>query len=41
VVAVLTGNGLKDPDTAIQVSDKPTKLPAEFGRLEKLILGWA
>jgi threonine synthase len=41
VVAVLTGNGLKDPDTAIKVSDKPTKLPSEFGRLEQLIMGWA
>lgn len=39
VVAVLTGNGLKDPDRAIAVSDRPVKLAAEFGKLEAAILG--
>mgnify|MGYP000150041218 FL=1 len=39
VVAVLTGHGLKDPDTAIRVSARPEKLPADYGRLERLILG--
>jgi threonine synthase len=39
VVAVLTGHGLKDPDTAIRVSVAPTKMPAEFGRLERMVLG--
>lgn len=38
VVAVLTGNGLKDPDTAIRVSEKPVKMPAEYDRLERLVL---
>lgn len=38
VVAVLTGHGLKDPDTAIRVSRPPEKLPADYGRLERLIL---
>ncbi|MBP2018658.1 threonine synthase [Symbiobacterium terraclitae] len=39
VVAVLTGHGLKDPDTAIRVSVRPEKLPADYGRLERLVLG--
>lgn len=39
VVAVLTGHGLKDPDTAIRVSVAPTKMPADFGMLEALVLG--
>ncbi len=38
VVAVLTGHGLKDPDTAIKVSEAPVKLPADYSRLERLIL---
>lgn len=38
VVAVLTGNGLKDPDTAIRVSESPVRIPAEFDRLERLVL---
>lgn len=37
VVAVLTGNGLKDPDTAIRVSDRPVKVPAEYHRVESLV----
>ncbi len=39
VVAVLTGHGLKDPDTAIKVSEAPTKIPADFSKLESLVLG--
>lgn len=39
VVAVLTGNGLKDPDRAIAVSERPVKLQADFGKLEAAILG--
>jgi len=39
VVAVLTGHGLKDPDTAIRVSARPEKLPADYGRLERLVFG--
>ena len=39
VVAVLTGNGLKDPDTAIKVSEAPCKLPAELDQLEKFVFG--
>lgn len=39
VVAVLTGHGLKDPDTAIAVSQPPVKMPADYGRLAAEILG--
>jgi threonine synthase len=39
VVAVLTGHGLKDPDTAIAVSDRPVRVPAEYARLADAILG--
>jgi len=39
VVAVLTGNGLKDSDTAIKVSTPPDKVAADYGLLERLILG--
>jgi threonine synthase len=39
VVAVLTGHGLKDPDTAIRVSSPPARVPAEYDRLAALILG--
>jgi len=39
VVAVLTGHGLKDPDTAIRVSEPPVKVAADYARLEGLILG--
>lgn len=38
VVAVLTGNGLKDPDTAIRVSAAPVKLPGSYERLRDLIM---
>lgn len=39
VVAVLTGNGLKDPDTAIRVSEAPARLQADYGALERLVIG--
>ncbi|MDF2626977.1 MAG: threonine synthase [Symbiobacteriaceae bacterium] len=39
VVAVLTGNGLKDPDTAIRVSAAPLRMKAELGALEAMVLG--
>jgi threonine synthase len=39
VVAVLTGNGLKDPDTAIRVSEPPAKMPASLSQLEAVVLG--
>ncbi|HYF92155.1 MAG TPA: threonine synthase [Symbiobacteriaceae bacterium] len=39
VVAVLTGNGLKDPDTAIRVSEAPQKMPADLAKLEAVVLG--
>ncbi|HYF79709.1 MAG TPA: threonine synthase [Symbiobacteriaceae bacterium] len=39
VVAVLTGNGLKDPDTAIRVSEAPARMKAELSALEAAVLG--
>ena len=33
VVCVLTGNGLKDPDIAINTSSKPLQLPTDFNVL--------
>src|SRR5699024_8764433 len=40
IVSVLTGNGLKDSDTAIQVSlDKTTKLPNDQDEVVKYIEG--
>ena len=38
VVCVITGTGLKDPDTAIQSAKPPIELPADLETLEKLIL---
>jgi threonine synthase len=38
-VCILTGNGLKDPDTAIENGSEPVTLPADYGILEKEILG--
>ena len=35
VVAVLTGHGLKDPDTAIKSGVKPTVLEANIELLER------
>jgi len=39
VVCVLTGNGLKDPDTAISESAPPITIPAERDALERIVLG--
>ena len=39
VVCVLTGNGLKDPDTAIAESAPPISIPAERAALERVVLG--
>ncbi len=37
VACVLTGNGLKDPDTAIKVGKQPKVIPAEFDAVVKAI----
>jgi threonine synthase len=39
VVCVLTGNGLKDPDSAIAESAPPITIPAERDALERVVLG--
>ena len=33
IVCVLTGNGLKDPDIAVNTSGKPMQLPANYNVL--------
>jgi threonine synthase len=38
VVCVITGSGLKDPDTAIKNAAPPIELPADLDRVERLIL---
>jgi len=38
VVCVTTGHGLKDPDTAVKVSEKPIEVDAEIEAIE-LVLG--
>jgi threonine synthase len=35
VVCTLTGNGLKDPDTAIKVCEEPSEVPPEFEKVVK------
>jgi len=37
VVCVATGHGLKDPDIAIKISEKPLDVDAEVGFIEKLL----
>jgi len=37
VVCVATGHGLKDPDIAIKISEKPLTVDAEAGFIEKLL----
>ena len=37
IVCTLTGNGLKDPDTAIAQSSRPQVLPAQRGAIEKAL----
>ena len=38
LVCVLTGAGLKDPDTAIKYATPPTELPAHYDTVEREIL---
>ncbi len=37
IVCTLTGNGLKDPDTAIKASDKPVELPPDINEIAKYL----
>ncbi len=37
VVAIITGSGLKDPDTAVHYAEPPTKLPAEINAIERAL----
>jgi threonine synthase len=37
VVCVTTGHGLKDPDIAIKISEKPSEVDAEIGSVENLL----
>ncbi len=37
VVAIITGTGLKDPDTAVRCAEPPTKLPTEIAAIEKAL----
>jgi threonine synthase len=39
VVCTLTGHGLKDPDSAIELSDPPVKVKAELSAIEDLLRG--
>ena len=37
IVCTLTGNGLKDPDTVIKVSEKPVELPPDINEIAKYL----
>ncbi|RMA97243.1 threonine synthase [Hydrogenothermus marinus] len=37
IVCTLTGNGLKDPDTAIKMSEKPIELPPDINEIAKYL----
>jgi threonine synthase len=37
VVCVTTGHGLKDPDTAVKISEKPIEVEAEIGAIERVL----
>ena len=37
VVCVTTGHGLKDPDTAIRMSEKPVEVEAEVEAIETIL----
>jgi threonine synthase len=37
VVCVTTGHGLKDPDTAIRMSEKPLEVDAEVAAIEEAL----
>ena len=39
VVCILTGNGLKDPDTALTIDNKIIKLKCDISEIEKQIMG--
>ena len=39
IVCTLTGNGLKDPESAIQLSKPPTKVKADVAAIEDLLRG--
>lgn len=39
VVCTLTGNGLKDPDNAIQLSKQPTRVKSDIAAIEDLLRG--
>ena len=39
IVCTLTGHGLKDPDNAIKISEKPLTVEADFDKIVKIILG--
>jgi threonine synthase len=39
VVCTLTGNGLKDPDNALKVSEKPIRIKSELSALEDVLRG--
>jgi threonine synthase len=41
IACVLTGNGLKDPQTALEQAGAVLPCEADFGALERVILGWA
>ncbi len=37
VVCTLTGHGLKDPDTAVDVTEEPLKIKADLAEVEKIV----
>jgi threonine synthase len=37
IVCVATGHGLKDPDTAIEMSEKPVEVDAEISAIEEVL----
>ncbi len=39
IVCTLTGHGLKDPDNAIKISEKPLTVEANFDKIVNIILG--
>ena len=39
IVCTLTGNGLKDPDSALKLSKPPVKIKADIGAVEDLLRG--
>ena len=39
IVCTLTGNGLKDPDNALRISEKPIRIKAELSELENVLKG--